>query len=78
MAAIASHIEAKKKTTSFAITDITDMKEFKKLLKSRTNVLILFVNNPKKSSIVIEAFHDAADQMKRHATVVIIDCSNNE
>ncbi|CAB3225917.1 unnamed protein product [Arctia plantaginis] len=70
-------VQAKKQKTS-VLTDINDIKEFKKLLRTKTNVLILFVNNPKSSAVVVDVFKSTADAMKGQATLAIIDCNNVE
>lgn len=65
-----------KKQKTAVVTDIGDIKEFKKLLRTKTNVLILFVNEPKNSHSIIDVFKDTADSMKGQATLAIIDCNN--
>lgn len=67
--------EAKRAKTA-VITDVNDIKEFKKLLRTKTNVLVLYVNNYKNSPSIIDVFKDAADLMKGQATLVIMDCTN--
>lgn len=68
-------VQARKQKTT-VITDINELKDFKKLLRTKTNVMILFVNMPKSSQPVIDVFRDTADAMKGQATLVMIDCSN--
>lgn len=65
-----------KKQRSTVISDVNDLKEFKKLLRTKTNVMVLFVNVPKSSQLVADVFKDTADAMKGQATLVMIDCSN--
>lgn len=65
-----------RKQKSTVVTDIVVMKEYKKMLKSKTNVLILFVNQPKAAHIVSDVVREAAEAMKGQATLAIIDCSN--
>ncbi|KAL0902335.1 hypothetical protein ABMA27_000231 [Loxostege sticticalis] len=67
-----------KKQRSTVISDVNDLKEFKKLLRTKTNVMVLFVNVPKSSQLVADVFKDTADAMKGQATLVMIDCSNSE
>nr|XP_026500812.1 protein disulfide-isomerase A5 [Vanessa tameamea] len=69
--------QVKKQKTS-VISDIDDIKEFKKLLRTKTNVLVLFINNNKASQPVLEVFKEAADNMKGQATLVMMDCSGSE
>ncbi|RVE39794.1 hypothetical protein evm_015556 [Chilo suppressalis] len=70
-------VQAKKQKTT-AVTDITDLKEFKKLLRTKTNVMILYVNVPKSSQFVTDVFRETADAMKGQATLAIIECSNSD
>ncbi|XP_075990887.1 protein disulfide-isomerase A5 [Anticarsia gemmatalis] len=74
---VQTSVQAKKQKTS-VITDIGDIKEFKKLLRTKTNVLILFVNEPKASASVTDVFKGTADAMKGQATLAIIDCNSGE
>ncbi|KAH9637335.1 hypothetical protein HF086_006979 [Spodoptera exigua] len=70
--------QAKKQRTA-VITDIGDIKDFKKLLRTKTNVLILYVNELKSSLTITDVFKDTADAMKGQATLALIDCtSRNE
>ncbi|XP_059055223.1 protein disulfide-isomerase A5 [Achroia grisella] len=70
-------VQAKKQKSS-VVTDVDDIKEFKKLLRTKTNVLILYVNVPKSSQTIIDVFKDTADIVKGQATLVLIDCNNSE
>ncbi|XP_049886276.1 protein disulfide-isomerase A5 [Pectinophora gossypiella] len=70
-------IQAKKQKT-LVITDIDDIKEFKKLLRTKTNVMVLYLNKPRASQAVSDIFKDTADVMKGQATLAMIDCSNSE
>lgn len=64
-----------KKQKSNIISDIDDIKEFKKLLRTKTNVLVLYINNQKSSQSVLDVVKEAADSMKGQATLVAIDCN---
>ncbi|XP_072930576.1 protein disulfide-isomerase A5 [Epargyreus clarus] len=69
-------VQVKKPKTS-VVTNIEDMKEFKKLLRTKTNVLILYVNSPKASHAILDVVKDVADTMKGQATLVSIDCNSD-
>lgn len=64
-----------KKQKTLLITDLNEIKEFKKLLKTKTNILVLFVNESKSAQAVADVFRNAADVMKGQATLVIVNCS---
>lgn len=68
-------LQARKQKT-MVVNDIVVMKDYKKLLKSKTNVLILFINQPKAAQAVSGVVREAAEAMKGQATLAIIDCSN--
>lgn len=60
------------------IEDITDLKDLRKLLRTKNNVLILFVNTvkDKEAQNNIKIFRDAANLIRGVGTMVLIDCSN--
>eukprot|EP00118_Oscarella_pearsei_P015366 m.138527 g.138527 ORF g.138527 m.138527 type:complete len:765 (+) comp38247_c0_seq18:43-2337(+) len=58
------------------ISDIDDVKEFKKLLRTRTNILVMFSKTAKSMSDILPIFGDAATEMKGRAALVTIDCSS--
>lgn len=68
-------VEAKKQRTA-VISDLGDVKDLKKLLRTKTNVLILYVNELKGSQAILDVFKSTAETMKGQATLAIIDCSN--
>lgn len=60
------------------IDNITDMKELKKLFRTKTNVLILFVAGMKDNNALLASFRDAAHAVKGQGTMVLLDCNNSE
>lgn len=60
------------------IEDITDLKDLRKLLRTKNNVLILFVNSAKDKEAQnnIKVFRDAANLIRGVGTMVLIDCMN--
>lgn len=52
-----------------------DIKEFKKLLRTKTNVLVCFTSSTKQSTDVLKAFKEAAQIVKGQGTMVLVDCS---
>lgn len=67
--------QAKLKQKSVLLEDITDIKDLKKIFRTKNNVLILFTSNSKESQNVIKVFDEAAEQVKGLATAILIDCS---
>ncbi|XP_013389215.1 protein disulfide-isomerase A5-like [Lingula anatina] len=71
---IPSSLLAKKKGGDLII-DVDDVKEFKKLLKTRTNVLVAFGKTEKALSSKKSLLSEVALEMKGKATVITVDCS---
>jgi deoxyhypusine synthase len=67
---------AKNNGKSAVIDNIQDMKDLKKLLRTKTNVMLLFVGGAKEASKEIKIFREAATTTKGLATMVLLDCSN--
>lgn len=67
---------AKTPSKSSVVEDIADHKDFKKLLRTRINVLILFVKDKASASATIKVFHEASAHVKGQGTMVLLDCSN--
>ncbi|XP_055596873.1 protein disulfide-isomerase A5 [Uranotaenia lowii] len=80
LACIIGHVPTEGKTNSkSAVVDgISDMKDFKKLLRTKNNVLVLFVSSMKEAHSTLNAFRDAAEIIKGQGTMVLFDCSNSE
>ncbi|XP_038216409.1 protein disulfide-isomerase A5 [Zerene cesonia] len=68
--------QVKKQTSS--ITQVDDFKEFKKLMRTKTNVLALYINNHKNAKPILATFGEVANKMKGRATLVSIDCVGSE
>ncbi|XP_053674938.1 protein disulfide-isomerase A5 [Anopheles nili] len=60
------------------IDNINDMKELKKLFRTKTNVLIMFVSSVKENNAVLASFREAAQTVRGQGTLVLFDCSNSE
>jgi hypothetical protein len=60
------------------LSDIDDFKDFKKLLRTKTNVLVLFIEGAKSNSEVIRLFDSVSEQIKGQGTMVQFDCSSKE
>ncbi|XP_044761964.1 protein disulfide-isomerase A5 [Coccinella septempunctata] len=67
-----NNAKSKNKST---IENITDFKDFKKLLRTKTNVLVCFTRSLKESATVIKIFKEVAESIKGEGTMVLVDCS---
>lgn len=68
------HVDAKNSQKN-VITSIVDIKDFKKLLRTKNNILTLFINYPKENLNVVKVFEDTAELIKGQGTMVLTDCS---
>lgn len=75
---LASATLALQKQKFHTIENIQNEKEFKKILKSRNNVLVLFTSNLKENSNVLKVFRESSETVKGVGTMIVIDCSNND
>lgn len=58
-----------------SIEEVSDIKEFKKILRTKNNVLVCFISNPKKATGVLTVFKEAAEVIRGQGTMLIIECS---
>ncbi|KAG5877126.1 hypothetical protein JTB14_031279 [Gonioctena quinquepunctata] len=66
---------AKTNQKKLIVDNLVDIKDFKKILRTKTNVLVCFYNSYKQSQNVIKTFKDVGDNIKGEGTMVLIDCS---
>uniref|UniRef100_A0A0A9YNZ9 Protein disulfide-isomerase A5 n=2 Tax=Lygus hesperus TaxID=30085 RepID=A0A0A9YNZ9_LYGHE len=68
-------VESKQNAKSNAVLEVSDTKEWKKILRTKTNVLALFVTQPKQSNAAIKIFNEAAEQVKGQGTMIFVECT---
>lgn len=71
-----SYVHGNKNGRSSVIEDITDIKELKKIFRTKNNVLVLFAANSKESQNSIKIFREASNLVKGQGTTIFVDCSN--
>lgn len=57
---------------------VADLKEWKKLLKTHTNVLALFTSGDKPVASFLPTFNKVADSVRGKGTLVSVDCATKE
>lgn len=57
------------------IENIVDQKDFKKLLRTKNNVLVMYVANVRETAAHVKSFREAAQLVKGLGTMALIDCS---
>ncbi|CAG5116417.1 unnamed protein product, partial [Candidula unifasciata] len=60
------------------IIRIEDFKDFKKLLRTKTNLLIICAHSEKATAKVMKLFEDVAEEMKGKATLGYINCGDDK
>lgn len=66
---------AKGNDKNMVIDNVVDIKEFKKILRTKTNVLVCFSNALKQTVPIIQVFKEAAVAVKGLGTMLYVDCS---
>lgn len=64
-----------KTNQKLVLDNVGDIKDFKKLLRTKTNVLVCFYNSQKDAQNVIKLFKEVADSIKGEGTLAVVDCS---
>ena len=67
-----------KKTEKSLVETIKDQKDFKKVLRTKNNVLSIFYNNLKKTGDVIKLLDEVSVDVKGLATVLSVDCADKD
>ncbi|XP_060077241.1 protein disulfide-isomerase A5-like [Ylistrum balloti] len=67
-----------KQNSKGLIMEIDDLKELKKLVRTKTNLLIIFAKSEKAISNSMSLFNDVATEMKGKATLALVDCSESK
>ncbi|GFS06926.1 protein disulfide-isomerase A5-like [Elysia marginata] len=63
-----------KKNKKSLVIKVDDIKEFKKLLRTKTNLLVICVQSEKSTAKLNQVFEDVAEEMKGKATLAYINC----
>lgn len=71
-----SIVSCTKKSTLGLIEDVTEFKDVKKLLRTKTNVLILFAKSGKDTVDITKVFSEAAEEVRGQATLCYVDCNS--
>ncbi|CAL1531200.1 unnamed protein product [Lymnaea stagnalis] len=60
------------------IIRVDDVKEFKKLLRTKTNLLVICAQSEKATAKVMQLFEQVAEEMKGKATLAYINCGDDK
>lgn len=60
------------------IENLQNEKEFKKVLRTKNNVLVLFTNGGKENQNVLKVFRETSEVIKGLGTHVVIDCTTGD
>ena len=67
-----------KNTPKSHVESVNDHKEFKKVLRTKNNVLALFLNNQKKSGELARTLDEVSLEVKGLATIISVDCNDKD
>jgi hypothetical protein len=69
------HFQAKQNAQKTTVEELTDIKDFKKILRTKNNVLVCYVISQKQGSNIVKIFKEAAEIVKGQGTMLLVDCS---
>ena len=72
------YVAGKSNSKNVVVEGISDMKELKKLFRTKNNVLVLFISSAKETQSTVNVFREAAEIIKGQGTMVLLDCSNSD
>jgi hypothetical protein len=58
-----------------AVEELTDMKDFKKVLRTKNNILVCYVSSLKQAPNIVRIFKEAAEVVKGQGTMLLMDCA---
>ncbi|XP_022911186.2 protein disulfide-isomerase A5 [Onthophagus taurus] len=67
---------AKTNNKNVVIENVSDIKDFKKVVRTKTNLLVCFVSSLKKASDIVKVVREAAFTVKGQGTMMLVDCSS--
>ncbi|GFG28492.1 hypothetical protein Cfor_07337 [Coptotermes formosanus] len=71
------HFQAKQNAQKATVEELTDIKDFKKILRTKNNVLVCYIISQKQASHIVRIFKDAAEVVKGQGTMLLVDCSGD-
>ncbi|KAK6181655.1 hypothetical protein SNE40_009469 [Patella caerulea] len=74
---IPCQLEANKKRNDLIIK-VDDFKDFKKLLKTKTNLLVIYAQSDKSVSKSMTVFQDVANEIRGKGTLALINCGEEK
>lgn len=60
-----------------AVEEYADHKDFKQLLRTRTNVMVLFVSSVSRAASFLKTYREAAKEVRGIGTMIMIDCGGD-
>lgn len=69
---------AAKSKLSAVQEDITEYRDFKKVLRTKNNVLALYVSSAIAAAAELKVFREAAEEIRGTGTMLYVDCANQE
>ena len=67
-----------KKANKGALEAVSELKEFKRVLRTKNNVLVLFTSEAKRAAEITRILTEVSAEAKGIATLLTVDCSDKE
>ncbi|KAH3868473.1 hypothetical protein DPMN_031623 [Dreissena polymorpha] len=67
-------IQTRAKKGKSLIDSVDDLKEFKKFLRTKTNLLVIFTKSENAASKLMPMFDGVAEDIKGKGSLAIVDC----
>lgn len=71
-------LQGKKKIDKSAIVEVNDIKPFKKLQRTHTNLLVLFAQSERDASTRFDVLLEVAEEMKGKGTIAYVNCGESK
>ncbi|KAJ7391850.1 hypothetical protein OS493_016140 [Desmophyllum pertusum] len=75
---VGSSLQAKKKLDRTSIVEVNDIKPFKKLQRTHTNLLVLFAQSERDASSRFDVLVRVAEEIKGKGTIAYINCGESK
>jgi hypothetical protein len=69
------HFQPKQNAQKATVEELTDVKDFKKILRTKNNVLVCYISSQKQASYIVKIFKEAAEVVKGQGTMLLADCA---
>merc|ERR1712179_177434 len=69
---------AKTSSQTCPLHSVNNVKEFKKVLRTRNNILVLFKNDENETSDMVDMLGEVLQKVKGEATIITVSCADKD